>query len=202
MADDVRLCSRLEFAPSGQTLTTRMRPRPDVPHQDLSVGGETVAFPIFDRFRLDLPIRSEDWTIWPDRRQSRSEWVVGHPLEFRPFTWDYLHASCQPTELRLEPHYDKSTWDCFYAGVDGEVRVTAFGGLWQTTLGSQPRLREGIAAVVDALAHAVSDPALRAKLEQVRTILGGIRSPMGTPPPGDTVTGLRGRFWRWKLGAR
>jgi hypothetical protein len=185
-------------------LTTAANLRADASRAK-ALGGAVGGLPAFDSFTLrKFPIGSADWTIWPDRPQTWAEHAIGHPLELSPFTWDYLRASCDGKRLRIDPHYDKSTWDTFWVDAQGEVVVHSFGGLFRETLGRQPRLREGICEVLKALRGAVGDPGLADRLERIRVILAGIGSQGGPPSllPGSQLRGVSRLFWAWKLGAK
>jgi hypothetical protein len=153
-----------------------------------SPGAPLAAFPSFDPFSLRFPIRAADWTIWPDDPQTWAEWVLGHPLELNPCTYDYLLAACDGQRLRLEPHYELSTWDTFFIDLKGVVEVTAFRGAFQETLGSQPRLLEGVCAVLDELIGVVGDAALKGKLQQICDHIWALCAP-GPQAPGPVGAG-------------
>ena len=116
-----------------------------------------IEFPSFERLRVQFPLRSGQWTIWPDEPQNQGQWFIGHPLELRPMRWDFLDVACDGDRLEIKPHYLKSTWDTFWTGEDGCVEVQALGGLFPVTLGRQPELIAGIREVILALGEYLKD---------------------------------------------
>lgn len=174
--------------------------------------GEEGVFPEFEEFRIDLPIQSGDWTIWPDKPQTTVQYRIGHPLEFAPFRWDFIGLSSESTRITLQPHYDMSTWDSFYVDTGGAVRVTAYGGLFRITLGEQRRLLEGVICTLRSLVKVieVDHPELAGDVQKI--IVGLEEKAAGMPlemwPPDfgslNDWSGISGavsrRFWQWKLG--
>jgi hypothetical protein len=169
------------------------------------LGGGQATFPELPRLVLErFPLRAASWTIWPDRPQTPAQYAIGHPLELRPFTWDYLEASCDESVLRLWPHYDQSSWDTFFVDRKRVVTVHALGGAFRHTFGKQPQLLAGVCAVLRAMQAAVVDPGLQGDLAAVASFLCGPDLGDGpvAPPPEQQMRGLKRRFWAWKLGAR
>jgi len=172
-------------------------------------------FPSFERVRARIPLRSGDWTIWPDDPQSTSQWAVGHPLELRPWRWDFVHVSCDGERLEIQPHYLKSTWDTFWTDPDGCVEVQALGGLFPITLGRQPNLIRGIRSVLEVLPEYVAPahPEAAEKIEWIAKLLCGLecgvcvlsidergpRIPVRPDRPSVRARAAE-RVWRLKMG--
>jgi hypothetical protein len=112
-------------------------------------------------------------TIWPGPRETYWDWVVGFPLELRPFAWDYLRIRCDGDRVEIEPHYLESTWDTFWTNNSGAVTAQAMGGLFPYTLGDQVDLLEGIVATLAVLPPLVvgDSPDDAAKIQQIHDIL-------------------------------
>jgi uncharacterized protein YbdZ (MbtH family) len=169
------------------------------------------SFDSFVETRIVLPIEAANYAIWPEAEQTTAEWVLGHPLELRPFCLDYLDISCSLQQLKIQPHYDKSTWDTFVVDPTGRVEATAFGGAFPFTLGRQPDLLAGIVAVLKALPPLISDPQTAQKIDRLARYLDQIavalRSRGGMVPnvfhpsqrPSKLGQRIAWHFWRWKL---
>ena len=169
------------------------------------------SFEPFGETRIVLPIEAAKYAIWPEAEQTTGEWALGHPLELRPFCWDYLDISCSPQQLKIQPHYDKSTWDTFVVDPTGSVEANAFGGAFPFTLGRQPDLLAGIVSVLTALPPLISDTQTAQKIERLAQYLGQIsvvlKSRGGMVPnvfhptqkPSKLGQRIAWHFWRWKL---
>ena len=170
----------------------------------------------FERFReihIVLPLDSACYTIWPEAEQTQAEWAIGHPLELRPFRWDFLDISCDSQQLKIQPHYDKSTWDTFFIDPTGKVKVTAFGGLFPITLGRQADLLKGIVSVLKILPDKIrkEHPVIAQQIDQIAQHLDrvSIQLRSGAIPTTSVFhvpvknLGLRDRllrrFWKRKL---
>jgi len=172
-------------------------------------------FPSFERVRVQIPLRSGDWTIWPDKLQTRSQWLIGHPLELRPARWDYVRVGCDGERLEIKPHYLKSTWDTFWTDPEGCVEVQALGGLFPITLGRQPKLIRGIRSVLEVLPKYVAPehPEAARKIAWIERLLFGLECRVCTLPidvrgprvpvrPDQPSIRSRAaeRVWRMKMG--
>jgi hypothetical protein len=134
-----------------------------------------IEFPRFERVRVRIPLRSGDWTIWPDVPQTRRQWFLGHPFEISPMRWDFLEVASDGSRLELKPHYVKSTWDTFWTDEEGCVEVQALGGLFPITLGRQPELIRGIRSVLEKLPDYVKPehPDVAGKIAWIEQLLFG-----------------------------
>lgn len=141
-------------------------------------------FPSFARVRVKIPLRSGDWTIWPDTLQNQKEWFIGHPLELRPMRWDFLHVACDGQRVEIQPHYTLSTWDTFWTDQEGCVEVQALGGLFPITLGRQPELIKGIRSVLEKLPELLTatHPDTAGKIEWIHQLLFGLECRICTLP--------------------
>lgn len=111
----------------------------------------TPSFPRLDALSVRIPIDSKDWTIWPGPPATMREFVIGFPLELRPFAWDYVRLSSNGLRLEVQPHYRESTFDTFRVDTRGHVTCHALAGLFPFTLGRQPELLEGLGVTLQAV---------------------------------------------------
>jgi hypothetical protein len=133
-------------------------------------------FPRLVRLRVRIPLRSDEWTIWPAQPETKRDFVVGFPLELHPFAWDYLHIASDGASVRIEPHYRESSFDMFRVDTRGHVTCHALGGLFPFTLGRQPELLEGLRVTVLGLPRLVapSNPAAAITLQSLAERLAAI----------------------------
>jgi len=175
----------------------------------------TNGFPSFEPVRVRIPLRSGDWTIWPDEPQTSSQWLLGHPLELSPMRWDFVAVGCDGERLEIQPHYLKSTWDTFWTDAEGCVEVHALGGLFPVTLGRQPDLLRGIRSVLAVLPEYLDPehPEVARNIEWIERLLFGLecrictlsleeRGPQLVRPEGRTRvrSAVSERIWRLKMG--
>ena len=123
-------------------------------------GVSPTPFPLLAALRIQIPIASKEWTIWPAPPETRQEYVIGFPLELRPFAWNYVRLSSDGLRIELQPHYRESTFDTFWVDGRGHVTCHAMAGVFPFTLGRQPELLQGLSVTLKAM------PALVATRDQ------------------------------------
>lgn len=163
-------------------------------------------FPKLDSIRIRMPLVGEEMVIWPGPKETYWDWVVGFPLEFHPFAWDYLMISCDQIQVEIQPHYVESTWDTFWANESGYVTAHALGGLFPFTLGEQVDLLKGVVATLAALPALIVDdnPDDADRIQEIHDILVG-QDPSAAvgPDPIEGMSFLRRSasdfVWRRKL---
>jgi hypothetical protein len=164
-------------------------------------------FPEVAAQRVKISLTAHGFTIWPGPEpQTIPEFVIGFPLEFHPFAWDYLVLSCDGARVEIRPHYDMSTLDTFWIDGTGLVTCQALLGLFPFTIGSQPELLDGLCTTMAEAAKLMA-PGPAGKVGAIVAHLQGLPKQPGSFPfdalgeqarPSTLRLRLAARFWKAK----